>query len=162
MSRSALNIPVPEIIRQRDRWEECPRDELLESPWRHALGVWWTPIESTYSTHPHGWRWTLHGAGSERGGLFVTNDRLELVGNPLRDLEAAHVFAAVELERLDQLGLARVLRRRQQSGTHIGWAEVSGGLVGAEHEARATGRRARLSEVLAALGLTLARVEVRP
>lgn len=158
---SALPVSIPEAIAARHRWTACPAQELLASPWRHALGVWWDG--ASYTSHPHGWRWTLQGAASERGGLVVSNDHLERGSRAvLSDLELAHCLAALELGRCDQLAFARLLRRRQSSGTPIGWAGASDGLVGATAEGHRTGTRMHLEDGLGSLGLTLVKVEVRP
>lgn len=152
---------VPEAIAARSRWVECSTADLLASPWRHALGVW-RDRDGGYTSHVTGWRWTLQGAASERGGLIVSNDRLELGGRTaISDLELTRCLAAVELGRLDQLGLARLLRRRQSSGQAIGWVDASG-LPGAQDEGDRAGRTTTLADALSALGLTLVRVEVRP
>lgn len=161
MSAPAARWSVPEAIAARSRWADCPAlDELLASPWRQALGVW--RDRDGYTSHVTGWRWTLQGAASERGGLVVSNDRLELGGRAvISDLELARCLAAVELGRLDQLGLARLLRRRQSSGQAIGWVDASG-LPGAVEESDRAGLTTTLGDALAALGLQLVRVEVRP
>lgn len=159
---SALPMTMPELVAARARWVECSREDLLASPWRHALGVW-ADRDGGYTSHVTGWRWTLHGAASERGGLVASNDRLERGSRAvLSDVELARCLAALELGRLDQLGFARVLRRRQASGTAIGWADASDGLIGTLQESHRAGMTMRLDDALAALGLTLVKVEVRP
>ena len=95
-----------------NRWEDCGAEELLVSPWRHALGVW--PTKDGFSTHPLHWRWTLD---ASRAPLFATNDdRLWHMPSTIRDVELAHLLEAGELDRLNARGALEVLRRRGRGG----------------------------------------------
>jgi hypothetical protein len=138
------------------QWQECNAEELLTSPWRHALGVW--PLKDGISSFPLCWRWTF-AHGPKDLPLYVTNDeRLWHAASTIRDVELAHLLEAGELLQLNG-ALLDVLKRRGRGG-YITWHMASG--ADDRSEADRCGRRFTLREALKALGLTLRKVEVRP
>ena len=150
---AAYDIRTVEGIRQ---WQECNAEELLTSPWRDALGVW--PVKDGITSFPLCWRWTLT-HGPRDAPLYVTNDEcLWHAASTIRDVELAHLLEAGELLRFNG-SLLEVLRRRGRGG-YITWHMASG--ADSRDEADRCGRRFTLREALAALGLTLRKVEVRP
>lgn len=158
---TALVLPtMPELIAARDRWEACDAGELLASPWRTALGVWWVPHEG-YSTHPRGWRWIVALSSTQR--ITITNDRLEQAANAkaLRDVELGYLLAAAELEQIERRELVSIVQRREASGTAIGAQAARLGAMTLQR-VLTTGKRQRLAASFESLGLALERVEVRP
>ena len=137
-----------------NRWEECGAEELLVSPWRHAVGVW--PSKDGTTTFPLHWRWTLD---ASRAPLFVPNDdRLGHVPSTIRDVVFAHLLAAGELDRLNARGALEALRRRGRGGFIT--RQAAGSVESREPDR--CGRHVTLKTALERVGMTLRKVEVRP